>query len=40
MNIDALIFMILILGTVWGGLAYLLIRAMKSEKQKAHSSEL
>jgi hypothetical protein len=33
MTTDAIVLMILILGTVWGGLAYFLYRAMKSEKR-------
>ncbi len=33
MTTDAIILMMLILGAVWGGLAYFLYRAMKSEKR-------
>ncbi len=31
---EAILFMILILGTVWGGFAYLLILAMRRERKR------
>lgn len=35
MNVISLFTMILVLGTIWGGLIYFIIRAVKYEKEKA-----
>jgi hypothetical protein len=34
MNISAIITMVLVLGIVWGGVAYFITRAVKYEKEK------
>ena len=39
MSISAIITMILVLGIVWGGLAFFLTRAVKYEKLKSRNGE-
>ena len=39
MEISTIIIMIIVLGIVWGGLAYFLIRAIKYEKLKIKIGE-
>jgi len=39
MNIESIITMLLVAGTVWGGLLFFIIKAMKYEKEKEKLGE-
>ncbi len=39
MNIESIITMLLVAGTVWGGLLFFMIKAMKYEKEKEKLDE-
>jgi len=39
MNLESIITMLLVAGTVWGGLLFFMIKAMKYEKEKEKLDE-
>ncbi len=39
MNLESIIMLIIVAGTVWGGLVYFIIKAMKYEKEKVKVGE-
>ncbi len=39
MNLESILTLIIVAGTVWGGLIYFIIKAMKYEKEKVKIGE-